>query len=181
MEKFNHNNFSNWSLDFNIDSDRLLVLNTIEQDESLYYGTAFFNGDIDISGPTDQLFIEANVGTSKGTIFKIPLNDSEILSESSYINFISPYQKLTKTINQTFEIDDVKGLEMEFNMDINDNAEIEIVIDKETGSSIIGRGNGSMLAQINTKGKFQMFGDFIVLSGIYNFSFGRIIQKNLSS
>ena len=66
---------------------------------------------------------------------------------------------------------------MAFNMDVNDNAEIEIVLDKNTGSSIIGRGNGSMLAQINTKGKFQMFGDFIVLSGIYNFSFGRIIQK----
>ena len=172
-----HNNFSNWSLDLNIDSDRLLVLNTIEQEESLYYGTAFVAGDIDISGPTDQLFIEANVGTSDGTIFKIPLNDSEILSESSYISFLSPDQKTTKTTTRDFELDDVKGLEMEFNMDINDNAEIEIVIDKQTGSSIIGRGNGSMLAQINTKGKFQMFGDFIVLSGIYNFSFGRIIQK----
>ena len=172
-----HNNFSNWSLDLTIDSDRLLVLNTIEQDESLYYGTAFIDGDIDISGPTDQLFIEANVGTSEGTIFKIPLNDSEILSESSYVSFLSPDQKTTKTTARDFELDDVKGLEMEFNMDINDNAEIEIVIDKQTGSSIIGRGNGSMLAQINTKGKFQMFGDFIVLSGIYNFSFGRIIQK----
>ena len=172
-----HNNFSNWSLDLNIDSDRLLVLNTIEQDESLYYGTAFVSGDIDVFGPTDQLFIEANVGTSDGTIFKIPLNDSEILSESSYISFLSPDQKTTKTTTRDFELDDVKGLEMEFNMDINDNAEIEIVIDKQTGSSIIGRGNGSMLAQINTKGKFQMFGDFIVLSGIYNFSFGRIIQK----
>ena len=172
-----HNNFSNWSLDLNIDSDRLLVLNTIEQEESLYYGTAFVAGDIDVSGPTDQLFIEANVGTSDGTIFKIPLNDSEILSESSYISFLSPDQKTTKTTTRDFELDDVKGLEMEFNMDINDNAEIEIVIDKQTGSSIIGRGNGSMLAQINTKGKFQMFGDFIVLSGIYNFSFGRIIQK----
>ena len=74
-------------------------------------------------------------------------------------------------------VDDISGVEMEFNMDINDNAEIEIVLDKETGSSIMGRGNGSMLAQINTKGKFQMFGDFIVLSGIYNFSFGQIIQK----
>ena len=172
-----HNNFSNWSLDLTIDSDRFLVLNTIEQDESLYYGTAFIDGDIDISGPTDQLFIEANVGTSEGTIFKIPLNDSEILSESSYVSFLSPDQKTTKTTARDFELDDVKGLEMEFNMDINDNAEIEIVIDKQTGSSIIGRGNGSMLAQINTKGKFQMFGDFIVLSGIYNFSFGRIIQK----
>jgi len=173
----NHNNFSNWSLDLNIDSDRLLVLNTTEQDESIYYGTAFVDGIIDIYGPTDQLFIEANVGTSQGTIFKIPLNDSEILSESSYVSFLSPEQKTIKTPDQNFEFDDVKGLEMEFNMDINDNAEIEIVIDKQTGSSIIGRGNGSMLAQINTKGKFQMFGDFIVLSGIYNFSFGRIIQK----
>jgi hypothetical protein len=154
-----------------------MVLNTIEQDESLYYGTAFVDGDINIYGPTDQLFIEANVGTSKGTIFKIPLNDSEILSESSYINFLSSEQKLAQSIVEVFEIDDIKGLEMEFNMDINDNAEIEIVIDKQTGSSIIGRGNGSMLAQVNTKGKFQMFGDFIVLSGIYNFSFGRIIQK----
>ena len=172
-----HNNFSNWSLDLTIDSDRFLVLNTIEQDESLYYGTAFIDGDIDISGLTDQLFIEANVGTSEGTIFKIPLNDSEILSESSYVSFISPDQKTTKTTARDFELDDVKGLEMEFNMEINDNAEIEIVIDKQTGSSIIGRGNGSMLAQINTKGKFQMFGDFTVLSGVYNFSFGRIIQK----
>jgi hypothetical protein len=172
-----HNNFSNWALGLTIDSKRLLVLNTSEQYESLYYGTAFFDGDINISGPTDQLFIEANVSTSEGTVFKIPLNDSEILSENAYINFLSPAQKSIKVGNQSLGIDDIKGVEMEFNMDINDNAEIEIVIDKQTGSSIIGRGNGSMLAQINTKGKFQMFGDFIVLSGIYNFSFGRIIQK----
>jgi len=60
---------------------------------------------------------------------------------------------------------------------VNDNAEIEIILDKQTGSSILGRGNGSMLAQINTNGKFKMFGDFIVLSGDYNFTFGRFIQK----
>ena len=172
-----HNNFAKWSLDLNIDSDRLLVLNTNEQDESLYYGTAFVDGNINISGPTEQLFIEANVATSEGTIFKIPLNDNEILSENSYIHFLSPEEKTNQSSDQPSVDDDIKGLEMKFNMDINDAAEIEIVLDRETGSSIIGRGNGSMLAQINTKGKFQMFGDFIVLSGFYNFSFGRIIQK----
>ena len=128
--------------------------------------------------PTDQLFIEANVSTSEGTVFKIPLNDNEILAENSYIHFLSPKEKSIQNSGQSLlEQDDIKGLEMAFNMDVNDNAEIEIVLDKNTGSSILGRGNGSMLAQINTKGKFQMFGDFIVLSGIYNFSFGRIIQK----
>jgi len=173
-----HNNFSNWSLDLNFESDRLLVLNTDEQDESIYYGTAFVDGSIDITGPTDQLFIEANVSTSEGTVFKIPLNDNEILAENSYIHFLSPKEKSIQNSGQPLlEQDDIKGLEMAFNMDVNDNAEIEIVLDKNTGNSILGRGNGSMLAQINTKGKFQMFGDFIVLSGIYNFSFGRIIQK----
>jgi hypothetical protein len=172
-----HNNFSKWALDLQIDSDRLLVLNTNLKDESIYYGTAFVNGSIDIVGPTKQLFIEANVTTSKGTVFKIPLNDNEILGENSYIHFLSPENKSNSNTGQSTVIDDISGVEMEFNMDINDNAEIEIVLDKETGSSIMGRGNGSMLAQINTKGKFQMFGDFIVLSGIYNFSFGQIIQK----
>ena len=172
-----HNNFSKWALDLQIDSDRLLVLNTDLEEESIYYGTAFVDGSIDILGPTDQLFIEANVTTSEGTFFKIPLNDNEILTENSYIHFLSPEEKWNQNKDQTLVVDDISGVEMEFNMDINDNAEIEIVFDKQTGSSIMGRGNGSMLAQINTKGKFQMFGDFIVLSGIYNFSFGQMIQK----
>ena len=172
-----HNNFSNWALDLQIDSDRLLVLNTSLEEESIYYGTAFVDGSIDISGPTDQLFMEANVTTSKGTIFKIPLSDNEILGENSYIHFLSPEEKSSLDTGQNIVLDDISGVEMEFNMDITDNAEIEIVLDKKTGSSIMGRGNGSMLAQINTKGKFQMFGDFIVLSGIYNFSFGQFIQK----
>ena len=172
-----HNNFSKWALDLQIDSDRLLVLNTDLEEESIYYGTAFVDGSIDVLGPTDQLFIEANVTTSEGTFFKIPLNDNEILTENSYIHFLSPEEKWNQNKDQTLVVDDISGVEMEFNMDINDNAEIEIVFDKQTGSSIMGRGNGSMLAQINTKGKFQMFGDFIVLSGIYNFSFGQMIQK----
>jgi len=175
--KMSHNNFANWSLDTTIDSERLLVLNTNETEESLYYGTGFVGGNIDIFGPMNQLFIEANVVTSKGTIFKIPLNDSEMISENSYVKFLSPEEKTQQTNRRSVKLDDIKGLEMEFNMDVTDDAEIEIVIDRETGSSILGRGNGSILAQINTNDKFQMFGDFLVLSGYYNYSLGKIVQK----
>ncbi|MDC1469776.1 translocation/assembly module TamB, partial [Flavobacteriaceae bacterium] len=175
--KLSHVNFNNWSLDLNIDSERLLVLNSEESEESLYFGTGFVDGNVHISGPMDQMFIEANVTTSEGTIFKIPISDNEVLGDTSYMHFLSPEEKLEQEVGAAFVIDDVKGVEMEFNMDVNDNAEIEIILDKQTGSSILGRGNGSMLAQINTNGKFKMFGDFIVLSGDYNFTFGRFIQK----
>ena len=174
--KISHNNFTNWFLDTNISTDRLLVLNTFQNEESLYFGTAYVSGNIDISGPTNQLFIESNVSTSKGTIFKIPLNDSEMISENSYIKFTNKNQKNYKTLRNV-KLDEIKGVEMEFNMDVTDDAEIEIVIDRNNGSSIIGRGNGSILAQINTNDKFQMFGDFLVLNGYYNYSLGKVIQK----
>ena len=171
-----HNNFANWSLEASIDSDRLLVLNTEKDEESLYYGSGYVSGNIDISGPLKQLYIEANVSTSKGTIFKIPLSESEMISENSYIKFINQKEKNDVSL-RSIKLDEIKGVEMEFNMDVTDDAEIEIVIDRDTGSSIIGRGNGSILAQINTNDKFQMFGDFLVLDGYYNYSLGKVIQK----
>ena len=171
-----HNNFANWSLKASIDSDRLLVLNTDKDEESLYYGSGYVSGNIDISGPLKQLYIEANVSTSKGTIFKIPLSESEMISENSYIKFINLKEKNDVSL-RSIKLDEIKGVEMEFNMDVTDDAEIEIVIDRDTGSSIIGRGNGSILAQINTNDKFQMFGDFLVLDGYYNYSLGKVIQK----
>ena len=174
--KMSHVNFTNWSLDTRIQTDRLLVLDTKQREESLYYGTGYVSGNIDVSGPMNQLFVEANVSTSEGTIFKIPLSDSEMISENSYIKFVNRDEKGNKS-TRNVKLDEIKGIEMEFNMDVTDDAEIEIVIDPDSGSSIIGRGNGSILAQINTNDKFQMYGDFLVLNGYYNYSLGKLIQK----
>ena len=71
----------------------------------------------------------------------------------------------------------VGGLDLNFNLDINQNANLEIVVDKQTGSTINGNGNGGLLFQINTNGKFEMFGDFIVNEGFYNFMYKGIIEK----
>jgi len=174
--KINHINFSKWSLDLEIDSQRFLVLNTQESEDALYYGTAYVNGNIDISGPTDQLVIKAEVNTEEGTIFKIPLNDTNTF-ENSYIHFLSPEEKYARISGEEVVIDDIKGLELDFDLSVNEKAEIEIVIDKESGSTIRGRGNGGLLAQINTTGKFNMYGDFIVTEGVYNFVYRKIIQK----
>lgn len=172
----NHVNFSNWSLDLDIDSNNFLVLNTEDSEEALYYGTAYVSGNIDISGPTDQLIIKAEVSSEEGTIFKIPLNDTNTF-ENSYIHFLSPDEKNAKEIGVEYIIEDVSGLELDFDLTVNENAEIEIVIDKESGSTIRGRGNGGLLAQINTNGKFNMYGDFIVTEGVYNFVYRKLIQK----
>src|SRR5690606_23329966 len=66
-----HQNFSDWRLGLNINTDRFLVLNTDDAEDALYYGTAFMKGRASIKGPTDQLVIAVEGSTSEGTVFKI--------------------------------------------------------------------------------------------------------------
>lgn len=176
--RINHVNFSNWSINLDINSDRLLVLNTQDNEDAPYYGTAFVDGDITIKGPTNQLVIDAEVSTEEGTVFKIPLNDTESLGDNSYIHFLSPEEKQAKLRGETLVTNDISGLEMDFDLTVTENAEIEIVMDRNSGSTIKGRGNGGILAQINTNGRFNMYGDFIITEGTYNFIYGGVIQKD---
>lgn len=174
-----HHNFSDWRLGLDIETNRLLVLNTDDAEDALYYGTAFMNGSASIKGPTDQLVIAVDGSTSQGTVFKIPLNDVESFGDNSYIHFLSPEEKAARLKGEVITETQVKGLELKFDLNVNQNADIEIVIDRNSGSTIQGSGEGNLLFEINTNGKFKMWGDFAVFKGIYNFSYGGLIQKNL--
>lgn len=174
-----HKNFSDWKLGLNIDTSRLLVLDTEYDEEELYYGTAFVNGQADIIGPTDALKIVFNGSTAQGTVFKIPLSDLETYGDNSYIRFLTPEEKDARKNGETLREDVFKGLQLEFNLFVNPYADIEIVIDKNSGSTIQGKGNGNLLFDINTNGKFQMFGDFQIEEGTYNFAYGGLVQKKL--
>ena len=87
-EALESNNFSDWELGLDLSTDRLLVLNTEESEDELYYGTAFVSGEASISGPTDQLIIDVQGSTGSGTVFNIPLNDSESFGDNSFIHFL---------------------------------------------------------------------------------------------
>lgn len=172
-----HNNFSDWELGLDLSTDRLLVLNTEESEDELYYGTAFVSGEASISGPTDQLIIDVEGSTAQGTVFNIPLNDSESFGDNSFIHFLSPEEKKARINGEVTEAIEVKGLELVFDLDVNTNATIEIVIDKEAGSTIKGKGDGNLGFFINTNGTFNMWGDFVVSEGTYNFKYGGLVEK----
>ncbi len=172
-----HVNLSKWGLDLNIDTNRLLVLDTKETEEALYYGTGFIGGNASIKGPTDELVIKVIGETKRGTVFKIPLSDAESFGDNSFIHFITKEEKLAKEQGVDIAFEDLKGLELNFDLDITEDAEVEIIIDKNTGHTLKGRGIGGLLVEINTNGKFNMWGDFSVFEGVYNFAFGGIVQK----
>jgi hypothetical protein len=172
-----HVNLSNWRLNLDINSDRLLVLNTDYEEDALYYGRAFVAGNIGVQGPTDQLVINAEVSSEEGTVFNIPMTDSETFGDNTFIRIISEQEKYAQVSGEQEVLDQVKGLEMNFDLDVNENAEIEIIMDRGTGSSIKGRGNGGLLTRITTNGVFEMYGDFFITEGSYNFNYENVIER----
>lgn len=176
-----HANFGAWNLDLDIQApDRLLVLDTPPDDDELYYGTAFISGNAEIKGPVDELEIAVFAATEEGTTFKIPLSDTESIGDDSFIKFLSPEEKQARISGEKIVNEEIKGLSVDFDLDINDNAEVEVVIDKVNNSTLKGRGAGTLLIRLDTKGKFNMWGEFTVIEGLYDFRYSGIIQKKIA-
>ncbi len=169
-----HTNFSDWVLGLNISTDRLLVLDTEFEEEALYYGTGFIGGNASIYGPTSELVIDVMGATRRGTVFKIPINDSESIGDNSFIHFLSPEEKAARLAGEELEFQEVKGLELNFDLDVTNDALVELDID---GSILRGRGAGTLLIEINTLGKFNMWGDFIANTGEYIFNYGALQKR----
>lgn len=175
-----HKQFGDWQLDLSINSKRLLALNTEDHEDAAYYGTAFMNGSATIKGPTNNLMIKVDAESAKGTDIKIPINDAQAVSENKYIHILTPEEKKQKKEDKIIKSRNYNGLELEFNFDITEVANVEVILNRESGHGMKGKGNGTLLFRINTLGKFEMFGDFLVVSGSYRFKYGGLIDKELT-
>lgn len=174
-----HNKLFDWFLDLNLKTlgKRFMVLNTPYTEDALFYGTAFMKGNATIKGALDEIAIKVNARTEEGTSFKIPLSDSQSVGDDSFITFV---EKGDKKVKVAQDLESIKGLELNFELDVQPTAEVEIVMDRKTGSSLVGRGAGTLLIEINTNGKFNMWGDFITYSGFYNFKYENFIDKRFT-
>ncbi|UPQ80889.1 translocation/assembly module TamB [Flavobacterium azooxidireducens] len=172
-----HTNLSDWKLDLKIDTDNLIALDTQDSDEAYYYGKAFIAGNATISGPTNALLISVNATSKKGTAIKIPISNVQSVGEKSYIRFITPEEKYNYNTNLKSPTRNYNGLELDFDLTLTEDAEIEVILDKETGHNMKGRGVGIITMQINTFGKFNIFGDYQVYEGIYNFKYRGLVSK----
>ncbi|WPR70813.1 translocation/assembly module TamB domain-containing protein [Flavobacterium sp. NG2] len=172
-----HNKFLDWKLNLGVNTNRLLVLNTVDSEDAAYYGTAYIDGSATISGPTNGLFIKVEARSQKGSALKIPINEAESIGDNSLIHFISEKEKNNIKKGIIGNDRNYKGLELEFDLDITPDAEVEVILDRNSGHGMKGKGYGSLLFKINTLGKFNMWGNFQAYEGTYNFKYGGLIDK----
>jgi len=173
-----HQNFNLWSLNIDILTPNLLILDTKNSDEALYYGTGFIKGNASITGLTNNITIDINAKTMPNTNFVIPLKDIASIDTYRLIHFKS--EKTVEELQEKLAIDAIEGVSLNIDLEVTKDAKAQIVIDEINGSELSGRGLGDLRIEINTNGKFAMFGDYTIDNGIYNFKYGGLINKPFS-
>ncbi|PST82409.1 translocation/assembly module TamB [Pedobacter yulinensis] len=166
------NNINNPTLDVTVNAKNFMALNTTSKDNSVYYGRAYGSGVFRFNGPTDNMRIQIDAKTEKGTVFNLPLNSSETVSEKDFINFVTK-----DTVNTQKKLTSFDGLTLSFKLRIDPNTTANIYT---ALGNLSGKGNAELALNINSQGDFEMSGDYIIESGSFDFTAQEVINKQFA-
>ncbi|MBX7053143.1 MAG: translocation/assembly module TamB domain-containing protein [Flavobacteriales bacterium] len=168
-----HNNFGDWNFDLSIDAEEpMLVLNTNEELNSLYYGKAYSTGNVNIYGYEDKLEFDIALKSEKGTTLAMPMGNTDEQTFDSFIQFVNA--------NDTIEDAplNLSGIKLNMSMEITPDAEFQIIFDQSVGDVMRGTGKGHINMEINNLSTFNMYGTVELLSGNYLFTLKNLINKD---
>jgi hypothetical protein len=168
------NNISNPTLDITVKATNFMALNTTFKDNHIYFGTAYGTGTFTFTGPTDNMNIDIKATTGEGTVFNIPLNTSSTASDYDFIRFVSH----SDTAKVKEQVNAFKGVTLNLQLTVDEKSLVKISTDY---GRLEGRGVSNRLQlKINSLGDFEMFGDFLISSGKFEFTAKDFISKNFT-
>ncbi|WP_436516782.1 translocation/assembly module TamB domain-containing protein [Ekhidna sp. To15] len=169
-----HRSFENFISDITIRANNFEFLNTTSLDNSLYYGSAYGTGIINITGPLNDLNIKANIKTEADTRFFVPVSEGTAVGQEEYITFVNFADTTRAVVEEDFKI---SGLTLDFDIEVTPDAYCELIFDIKTGDIIRGRGRGNLKLRLDTDGDFNMFGPLEITEGAYNLTIVNLLSK----
>lgn len=167
-----HDNFKNMRIDYDINFKNMLVMNKPRVETEPFYGKVFASGNVGIYGFINKVDIQVlNARTEKGTTFTIPLDNPSEVGENNFIRFVKK-----DTIKKKEQIQK-SGFTLDMQLEATPDAEAQIIFDEKSGDIIKARGAGNLTLKISNRGKFDIFGEYVINSGVYMFTLENFLTK----
>ncbi len=173
----NHKFFADFTMDINISSPRFIGLNTTKKDNPLYYGLGEGDMSVDFSGPFSEADISVDAITAPTAKLSFPITNAIYDYDESFIKFKSKEELPDEEELDFKERYKLLGLNFEMNLEVTEDANVEIIFDERVGEILKGNGFGNISLAITRTGQFEVFGDYNVTGGEYLFSAYGLIAK----
>lgn len=174
----NMKNFSDPHFDIRLNTlGDFLVMNTTSAHNDVFYGKAFINGSVSLTGTPENLKLFISGKTGSGTEFFLPLTSAGTISEKDFITFVS-HQQLQKQELTEKEISSTY-YSVQLDLEITPDAQVQIIFDPTIGDILRARSTGNLKIDI-TPDEFTMFGNLKVEEGDYLFTLENIVNKRFN-
>jgi len=178
--KIAHRYFQDMKLGLNFQAKKFQFFNTTAANNELFYGRLMLDAVVDIDGSPEHPRFRISAETSPQTqFFVVPLTDEQNIVADDYIIFGKP--QLDSLGRDTSLVDKYQlktiGLDLSLDLNLKDNAELQIIVDPLTGDKLVCRGNANLSVDMNENGEVNIFGTYELAEGQYNFSYEQLAKR----
>lgn len=167
-----HRYFSDLRLDLSIKPEQLLGFDLNRYQNSVFYGKAFATGAVRLSGPFENIQIDVDVKTEKGTNVVIPINYSVDVSQGDFIVFTGQGEAAGDSLVSP----QVVGVGLNIGMSVTRDADIEIVLPGNIGY-VKATGSGDLRLGVDPNGYLTMNGAYQIQTGLFVFSLEQLVSR----
>jgi hypothetical protein len=164
--------FANMRFDFDMSTNKLLLLDTKPRDNQQFYGRAIGKATLSLKGPQENMRMSITGEVNDTTHIFIPSSISKETADADFIVFKkygTEMQEEKKTSNTRLNID--------LDLTANNQAAIDVILDELAGDVIKATGNGRLQINVPATGTMTMKGRYNIERGSYDFNFQSIIRK----
>jgi hypothetical protein len=173
-----HNYFRNIQFNASANVANFLSLNTKNNDNPLFYGTAYTSGVVNLTGNPSLINLAITAETASNTLFYIPISSTTQVKESDFLTFVSSAVDSTDSESDEFSQTSSgkeSNMKLSFDLAVTPRSEIQILIDPKVGDILRARGNGNLKIYVDPALElFNITGDYSIDEGDYNFTLPNI-------
>ena len=169
---FTHDFFKKFRLDIDVNSDNFLLLNTTRDNNPDYFGKGIGKADVSFKGSFLTPTIDIKAATNKGTIFNIPLDNSDFTKSSLDFLTFTNFSDTTTTEKKT-----LSGVNLNMDIQVTNDALMRILFDEQQGDIIQSKGSGNVKLNYTIVGDMNVFGTYQIDKGDYLFTYQNLVNK----
>ncbi len=167
-----HQGFDDLGFDFNLNTNKLLVLATENNGTDPFYGKVIARANMSLRGPLDNMVMNISGEAADSSSFTLTNKASK---ESGVADFVvwKVYGREMQPVEKSGEV----NLSINLDVKATNLVDMYVIMDEVTGDVIKANGEGALQINANTNGDLSLTGRYDINRGNYNFSFESLLKK----
>jgi hypothetical protein len=174
-------NYQDFRFNMDIRTNNFRAINSTAEDNAMVYGTVYLTSTIKVRGDLNQPDVDMNIRVEDKTKFfyAMPADDPSVISQEGIVQYVefnaAPFNgKKALTAADSISKAPIKGLNLSATINIDENAELNVIVDPSNGDALKVKGQATLAATMDPSGKTSLTGRYEISDGSYNLSVGPV-------